>query len=693
MRKKKEETYDPRPTLVAAPCQRIPLILRALPRAAVDAGITHDTDIDQYCNTLAHHVINREEQTLTRDFFLCFQKVDEGDEVYAKKLQLLAQRAFSGCPPNMVSNWVTVRFKHGVRPPALGEKLCNAKTNSLGQLVKLATKKRRPRSSRIRKTEIAWDVILGADSLRYTKAVLNFAEGTFSTHRATRANTDTSLSKDDVDDICNALFEAAAIPMSNLDDLYAQLTHISNDERKELHELLLKRIPPPLLEEVNRLVEEMLRDDVIKLSKLPSTSPIALVKESDGNLRLCIDYRKVNAVTKRHYLIARKCVVRTDHQALTWLKAMREIGRSVALWYEELQQYDFTVQYRRGKGHGNADALSLRPTPAETGDVMVHTVFLSDPTRHHWRNTQSTDSDTALIYDKFLASSHKPTLEEMMSAKGVQSPKRLVVPGSLMQTVLQKLQEQVGHVGEKKMLDASSKRYWWPPLTPDRRNRYILVMVDYFTKATRAESVKSQNAETVASVFFNRWICQHGVPESVHSDQGPNFKSRFFTELCKICQILKTNARHLRTRKATARRHFEEAMRFARRSVTDNDIRKYEMFAQTLQQSRGMGGNFRFPAEQGNAASHANPASNNPYNQGAADEDFNHAAIPDSDLGHCVQSEVIAHVPRSFTKCPPPPRRLSEEEKALQKWSLTDAKSKKLGTLKPIIKMGDGGSQ
>lgn len=41
------------------------------------------------------------------------------------------------------------------------------------------------------------------------------------------------------------------------------------------------------------------------------------------------------------------------------------------------------------------------------------------------------------------------------------------------------------------------------------------------------------------------------------------------------------------------RRHFEEAMRYARRSVTDNDIRKYEMFAQTLQQSRGMGGNFR----------------------------------------------------------------------------------------------------
>lgn len=44
--------------------------------------------------------------------------------------------------------------------------------------------------------------------------------------------------------------------------------------------------------------------------------------------------------------------------------------------------------------------------------------------------------------------------------------------------------------------------------------------------------------------------------------------------------------------------HFEEAMKFARRSVSDNDIRKYEMFAQTLQQSRGLGGGFRFPGQQ-----------------------------------------------------------------------------------------------
>lgn len=36
-------------------------------------------------------------------------------------------------------------------------------------------------------------------------------------------------------------------------------------------------------------------------------------------------------------------------------------------------------------------------------------------------------------------------------------------------------------------------------------------------------------------------------------------------------------------------------MKYARRSVSDNDIRKYEMFAQTLQQQRGFGNDFKFP--------------------------------------------------------------------------------------------------
>ncbi|KAL5966884.1 hypothetical protein TSMEX_005426 [Taenia solium] len=114
---------------------------------------------------------------------------------------------------------------------------------------------------------------------------------------------------------------------------------------------------------------------------------------------------------------------------------------------------------------------------------MVGTLFLSEPTRHQWKNSKSTDPDTALVYERFLASSYKPTAEEMNSSnkaakriwrqwskltpedevlwyqEDVTSPKRLVVPSFLIKTVLQELHEQLGHVGEKKMVEASSKRY------------------------------------------------------------------------------------------------------------------------------------------------------------------------------------------------------------------------------------------
>jgi transitional endoplasmic reticulum ATPase len=51
--------------------------------------------------------------------------------------------------------------------------------------------------------------------------------------------------------------------------------------------------------------------------------------------------------------------------------------------------------------------------------------------------------------------------------------------------------------------------------------------------------------------------------------------------------------------------HFEEAMKYARRSVSDADIRKYQAFSQTLQQSRGFGSEFRFPDRPGGAAAAA----------------------------------------------------------------------------------------
>ncbi|CAO3596379.1 unnamed protein product [Absidia cylindrospora] len=70
------------------------------------------------------------------------------------------------------------------------------------------------------------------------------------------------------------------------------------------------------------------------------------------------------------------------------------------------------------------------------------------------------------------------------------------------------------------------------------------------------------------------------------------------------------------------RAHFEEAMRFARRSVNDGDIRRYEMFAQNLQQQRGFG-TFKFP-ESGDAPAQEGGAENaaSTFGQEGGDDDL-----------------------------------------------------------------------
>ena len=61
---------------------------------------------------------------------------------------------------------------------------------------------------------------------------------------------------------------------------------------------LPRRVPFALRQKVDEMVEEMLEKGVIEPSRSPWASPVVLVSKKDGSLRFCVDYRKLNSVTK-----------------------------------------------------------------------------------------------------------------------------------------------------------------------------------------------------------------------------------------------------------------------------------------------------------------------------------------------------------------------------------------------------------
>ena len=63
---------------------------------------------------------------------------------------------------------------------------------------------------------------------------------------------------------------------------------------------------PNQKKEIEKQIQEMLQDEVIRESRSPWSSPIVLVKKKDGSVRFCVDYRKLNEVTTRdHYPLPR----------------------------------------------------------------------------------------------------------------------------------------------------------------------------------------------------------------------------------------------------------------------------------------------------------------------------------------------------------------------------------------------------
>ncbi|KAI8434016.1 hypothetical protein MSG28_012167 [Choristoneura fumiferana] len=84
------------------------------------------------------------------------------------------------------------------------------------------------------------------------------------------------------------------------------------------------------------------------------------------------------------------------------------------------------------------------------------------------------------------------------------------------------------------------------PLPPSRDYRYLLTVVDRFSRLPEVYPIRNIEAETVAHKLFSGWICRYGIPLRITTDQGRQFQSELFSSLSRLCgfQHIHTTAYH-----------------------------------------------------------------------------------------------------------------------------------------------------
>ncbi|RDX72263.1 hypothetical protein CR513_48280, partial [Mucuna pruriens] len=79
--------------------------------------------------------------------------------------------------------------------------------------------------------------------------------------------------------------------------------------------------------------------------------------------------------------------------------------------------------------------------------------------------------------------------------------------------------------------------------------KFLIVVVDYFTKWVETEPVATITVERVKRFFWRKIICRFGIPMEIVSDKGTQFASQVTADFCKGLQIKQsfTSIEHLQS--------------------------------------------------------------------------------------------------------------------------------------------------
>ena len=199
----------------------------------------------------------------------------------------------------------------------------------------------------------------------------------------------------------------------------------------------------------------------------------------------------------KEYLYGRQFRILSDHEPLKFLATCDAPTPRLARLQRRLNIYNQSIEYRAGKNHGNADALSRMVDEEQmgeeqdNGEVIINTIHLKPK---HVTSNQTSDPDLKWIIDLLINNKVRPALTDFENAERRSLYKQwsrlklidnflyreyldeydrilrqYVVPKNEREFILKNSHDTLtcGHLGTEKTMERIIHKYYWYKLTND----------------------------------------------------------------------------------------------------------------------------------------------------------------------------------------------------------------------------------